>query len=139
MIINLYSVRDVKSESFSAPFTALADGAAIRDFYALMTTPGSVYQMYPGDFDLFKIGTYDQSTGTITPCPATFIIAGMTAKPPAMGLESTKTPGAAVGAGSPLKSSNKGAESAPERICTGDTGATETLDTQMQISSATQV
>lgn len=70
MIKNIYSVFDKKAQVFSNPFTTLNHGTAIRSFDQACKDPGTELSMYPNDFTLFCIGTFDDEFGTITP-PAT--------------------------------------------------------------------
>jgi len=59
----MYSIRDAKAESFNPPFYKITHGQAERDFNTLVNDPKSAVWQYPEDFDLYYVGTYEDSTG----------------------------------------------------------------------------
>lgn len=60
----MYTVYDQKSESYSMPFFHLARGDALRAFTsAANDKEKSNIGLYPEDYDLFELGTYDERTG----------------------------------------------------------------------------
>lgn len=64
MIMNLYSIRDFKSD-FGAPVPIKDDEQAKRWFdNQVKTTP--FLNEYPEDFGLFMVGTFETETGAIT-------------------------------------------------------------------------
>lgn len=68
MMLNIYSVRDVKT-GFMQPSLDANDKAAQRGFQLMLATckPESLMGFCPEDFDLYRIGTFDNQTGKISP------------------------------------------------------------------------
>lgn len=67
MIYQVLSIRDSKADIFYPPQFKATTNEAKRDFHALVNDPGTMPGKYPADFSLFSIGTYDASSGTLTP------------------------------------------------------------------------
>ncbi|AXH76657.1 MAG: nonstructural protein [Microviridae sp.] len=64
----LLAIFDIKSGVYSNPYTALNNDLALRDFtYACTQESDSELYRYTKDFDLVKIGTYDDTTLEIIP------------------------------------------------------------------------
>lgn len=68
-MLKVYSIRDAKIESYGPPFFCRAKGEAIRMFQDLLNDGQSLPSKYPGDFDLYEIGTYDDATGVLAAVP----------------------------------------------------------------------
>lgn len=66
MKINLYSVKDSKLGKFCQPFTAPNDEIAKRMLQSTIRAGGNNIADYPEDFQLFKIGNYDEDTAELT-------------------------------------------------------------------------
>lgn len=68
-VMNLYSAYDRSAELFGALFPADADAIAIRAFEAAIIEPQqpSDISKYPDQFELYFVGSYDQSTGQLLP------------------------------------------------------------------------
>lgn len=66
-MLKMFSVYDVKSESFSKPFYALTKGEAIRIFTEAANDTSSNIGKYPEDFSLFDLGSFDESNASIAP------------------------------------------------------------------------
>lgn len=64
-MMRLFAVRDVKSESFGAPFSIATVGLALRGFSDACTSGKSDLSKYPADYMLYELGTYEPNTGTI--------------------------------------------------------------------------
>lgn len=47
------------------PFTAISPGQAIRAFRDEINTPGSELNKHPEDYELNKVGTFDDAIGQI--------------------------------------------------------------------------
>lgn len=58
-------VRDVKAEAFIAPFFSDSLGAAIRSFSDAVSDANCMISRHPEDFQFWKIGEFDSSTGAI--------------------------------------------------------------------------
>lgn len=67
MLVQIFSVYDIKSKSFGQPFYSLTRGTAIRSFTDLVNDPQTSINKYPDDFTLFEIGTFDDNSGEILP------------------------------------------------------------------------
>lgn len=64
MIYGVYCVRDVKS-TFMTPTIDQNDSTAVRNFAHAIKTSGTVISSHAKDFELYKVGTYDNETGFI--------------------------------------------------------------------------
>lgn len=72
MIIELFSVRDIKS-TFACPFTAANEAVAKRQFVGCVNSSGNVIHDYPEDFQLWHVGMFDSVSGEVISNPPTFI------------------------------------------------------------------
>lgn len=66
MIFGIYSIKDAKS-SFMPCTVDTNDATAIRNFENAVRQPGSLLASHPNDFSLFKLGTYDDTSGSLFP------------------------------------------------------------------------
>lgn len=66
MIFGIYAIKDAKS-SFMPCIVDTNDSTAIRNFENAVRQPGSLLASHPNDFALFKLGTYDDSDGSLDP------------------------------------------------------------------------
>lgn len=66
--VKMYCVRDVKVGGFNNPFCFVNDAVAVRSFEALVNEPSqeSMISKYPGDYDLYCVGIFDQDTGLMS-------------------------------------------------------------------------
>lgn len=71
MKLVICSIHDTKAEAFSQPMFFQAVGQALRAFIDAVSDgdPKSNFAMHPEDFNLFRIGTFDDQTGEIIPEP----------------------------------------------------------------------
>jgi len=67
MELKMFSIRDAKAEIFNPPFFALTAGTAEQNFTQLVRDPKSKLNMFPDDYDLYLMGTYDDKTGKMQP------------------------------------------------------------------------
>lgn len=67
MIQVVVAVKDRAADAFGRPFFVQTQGVAIRSFMDEVNRQAEDNQLYqhPDDFDLFELGTYDDSTGMI--------------------------------------------------------------------------
>lgn len=72
MILNLYSVRDIKS-TFACPFTAANEAVAKRQFVGCVNLAGNVIHDYPEDFQLWYVGQFDANDGKLISRSTKFI------------------------------------------------------------------
>lgn len=66
MIFGVYAIKDAKS-SFMPCTADTNDATAIRNFENAVCQPGSLLASHPNDFALFKLGSYDDSVGSLDP------------------------------------------------------------------------
>lgn len=63
-MINVYSVKDCKSQSFQGLYPVPNDALAIRSFSSQsVRNQFPTIAEFPGDFQLFKVGEFDEVTG----------------------------------------------------------------------------
>lgn len=67
MLRKIYSIRDSAARCFTPPFVCITDGEALRAFTDAANSKSHYVGQHPGDYSLFRIGTFDDSTGVITP------------------------------------------------------------------------
>ena len=65
MIMVICSIRDSAADAYGRPFFLPSVGVAIRSFTDEINRAAEDNQIYqhPEDFDLFELGTFDDSTG----------------------------------------------------------------------------
>lgn len=68
--MKIFTVFDSKAEAYLQPFFARTNGEAVRSFTEAANDSGHNFCKYSGDFTLFEIGEYDETTGNITPLKA---------------------------------------------------------------------
>lgn len=76
MEINIYSVYDEKADRWDTPFHSLNDIFAERHFIMLTQKKGSMLNTFKSDFILYRLGTFDLSTGQTKTFPKTRILDG---------------------------------------------------------------
>lgn len=65
--LEMYSVKDTKSQLFGMPHFQQSDGVAIRSFSTACEDQNTDLNKYPSDFSLYHVGSYDISTGNVSP------------------------------------------------------------------------
>lgn len=73
MTTNAYSIFDEKAVAYGVPFFMASNGLAIRAFADLVDDNRSSVNKHPGDYRLYKIGTYNDVTGVLTSIIPEFI------------------------------------------------------------------
>ena len=63
--VNMYSIKDNAAGTFGAPFVAPNDAMAKRMLQATMQQPKNQINAFAEDFELWKIGIYDEETAEI--------------------------------------------------------------------------
>lgn len=63
MNLKVFSVYDIKSETFSPPFFMSAHGEAIRAFKDLANDANTTVGRHPSDFRLMCLGSFDNEKG----------------------------------------------------------------------------
>lgn len=66
MILKVFSVYDVKACAYMQPFFAVNSGSALRSFDDAVMDEKSIFAKHPGDYQLFELGTFDDSVGLLT-------------------------------------------------------------------------
>lgn len=63
MIYQVVAVKDRAADAYAAPMFIAANGAAIRAFSSEVNRADNTNMLYchPDDFDLYSLGTYDDS------------------------------------------------------------------------------
>ena len=62
----IYSIKDTKSGLFNGCTLYVNDNVACRDARTLANDKSCLFGIYPGDYDLYCIGKFDDITGAIT-------------------------------------------------------------------------
>lgn len=65
MIYGVYSIKDLKS-GYLPPTYDINDLCAKRNFEHACINPDSLFFTHAGDYQLFKVGTFDTELGTFT-------------------------------------------------------------------------
>ncbi|WNK14300.1 MAG: nonstructural protein [Microvirus sp.] len=70
MVLIVVSVYDRASDAFGRPLFVAAVGQAIRSFQDEINRdePNNAMAAHSDDFDLFQLGTFDDSTGSLVAC-----------------------------------------------------------------------
>lgn len=63
MRLNVYAVRDLKAGLFGALFCSMNDATMQREISQAIRNPEHPWSLYPDDYQVFNMGTYDQETG----------------------------------------------------------------------------
>ena len=79
MIVNLYAVYDVCSGIYDGPFPGKTDGVMVRQFSDTVLKPDSPMNAHPGDYTLFKVGTWNDGTGEVVDIVTEKLINGLEA------------------------------------------------------------
>lgn len=68
MILPVYAVRDVKSNSFLSPSVGTNDFVMARSFAeSIKSRRDPIMSFSPKDFDLYRIGSFDMDKGLMIP------------------------------------------------------------------------
>lgn len=60
-----FSIYDTKAEAFMPPFFMPSIGLGVRAFGDVLRDPNSPIGKHPRDYELFKVGEFDDSTGSV--------------------------------------------------------------------------
>lgn len=72
---NIYAIRDLKT-NYGNPVCDINDDAAKRGFLMAVEYGQNELSKMPQDFELVKLGTFDEDTGEIVPCAMEIVITG---------------------------------------------------------------
>lgn len=65
--MKVYTVYDLKSQTYMPPFCVRAEGEAVRGFADQANDKNSAIGLHPADYVLYALGDYDDRTGVIEP------------------------------------------------------------------------
>lgn len=76
MKLFMFSVFDRASKVFAKPFCDVSEASASRALSGEVNSSGSdsLLSKHPDDFDMYNIGTYDDSTGAVEPCEPVLVV-----------------------------------------------------------------
>ncbi len=63
MLREIYCIKDIKVAAFISPFAMANEVHAKRYFHELCNDETSTINKYPSDYELFRLGTFDDSSG----------------------------------------------------------------------------
>lgn len=69
MILRIISIFDKGAGYYGTPVFAPSAYAALRSVKDLLSDPKSTLSLYPDDFHVYEVGSFDDSLGLITPHP----------------------------------------------------------------------
>jgi hypothetical protein len=78
-IWTVLSVRDRAIDTFGLPIFVVAAGAGLRSFIDECVRAGSTFALHPEDYDLYRLGTFNDQNGMFTSEPPEMIMSGKTA------------------------------------------------------------
>lgn len=65
--MNLYTIRDDKTEGYLPPFCAVNHAVAVRMVMDTTNDELSLFSKHPQDFELFFVGVFEETTGDMIP------------------------------------------------------------------------
>lgn len=67
--MNIYAIYDRAAGMYNTPFFQPTDAHALRAFKAEVNRPdpSNYIYLYPSEYDLFMLGSYDDTNGVINP------------------------------------------------------------------------
>lgn len=65
--MKLFSVHDIKAQTYLNPSVFRSSAEALRAFETTVKDEKSQFNMYPNDFSLVELGTWDSDEGQILP------------------------------------------------------------------------
>ena len=77
MIVNLYAIFDRASGIYDGPLPGHSDAHIMRKFGDLAKNPDSDVGKHPGDFTLFRVGTWNDGTGKLVDTVTEKIVNGL--------------------------------------------------------------
>ena len=79
MKLNAYTIYDVASGIYMRPFFSQADGQAVRGFKDIATDAEHEIGKHPEDYTLFRIGSFNDTTGKMEGEPPEKLMTGLEA------------------------------------------------------------
>lgn len=90
MKLNVYSIFDTASGLYSRPFFDQADAAAKRAFGGLVQDAEHPLGQHPEDYSLFRLGIFDDVTGTLHDEHNECLVTGMESLSSAQNLDASR-------------------------------------------------
>lgn len=72
--MELYTVRDKKQNMYFAPTCSINLTQISRALTEVVNDPSHTFNKYTSDFELFRVGTFDQETGILVGNPEVFVM-----------------------------------------------------------------
>lgn len=69
MIIEIYAVKDKAVDAFLQPFFSQSLGSALRSLKQVVNDPNHQFAQSVHDYSLFRLGTFDDLSGVLSPEP----------------------------------------------------------------------
>ena len=63
MLISVYAVKDIKLSEFQRPFLESSAIQASRGFQVVVRDSSTMFNQFPGDFELHEVAKFDNVTG----------------------------------------------------------------------------
>lgn len=70
MILQIYSIYDVKAETYNTPFFMPNEAMALRAFKDAIQDKNHEFSRNPEDYSLFHLGSFDTVSSTVKPLKA---------------------------------------------------------------------
>ena len=86
MELKAYSVYDEKAENFGTPFFMKNEEMANRAYGDLVNDPQSTVHRHPGDYKLYEVGKFEDTTGEYVGAPSPVFVSN--AQPKIIEMES---------------------------------------------------
>lgn len=80
MKVSMYAIKD-NYVGFLDPVISKNDNEAIRLFKFGLSQPDTLHYSNRQDYDLYKVGEFDNETGVLTPCTPTILYTGAMVNP----------------------------------------------------------
>lgn len=74
MKLNVYTIKDIKAETFGNPFYSTNDQTAKRSLEQASNDPNTTISKYPEDFVLYRLGDWDDTSATISTLDTPFYL-----------------------------------------------------------------
>lgn len=65
MILQVYTIKDIKTEIYGSPFYVHTEEQVFRDLATLVREDGHMFNQWPEDFALYELGTWNDETGEL--------------------------------------------------------------------------
>jgi len=79
-VLRICAVRDAAIDAFGQPIFVRHVGEATRSFIDECNRAGAPFNAHPEDYELFQIGIFDDSNGSIQTVAPVSLLTGKTAK-----------------------------------------------------------